>query len=144
MRSTDVLRHITSEHFAPIVVLELWLQPRVLEVASVHQRRKRNCPSLFLCPPCGHCLALDFRHLPCWQLFELVPLFVNCGLCTRYFQRLVHKNRTVHKIAMTKRIEPLFSNVIFMISLPNLFNVLSGGFAGFNDACVSCFPCVEV
>ena len=40
---------------------------------------------------CSLCLlndlfvALDYRHLPCWQNFELVPLFVYCGFDIRGF-----------------------------------------------------------
>ena len=34
--------------------------------------------------------ALDFTQIPCWTFLELVPFFIHCGLCVRYFQCLWH------------------------------------------------------
>ena len=111
-------------------------------MAVVHWPSKMNCPHLCLCLFSDIFLALDFGHFPCWRILELVPLFVNCGFGIQDCRCLEHKNRLLHKIVVTQRIKPLVSNVIFMIPLLSLFSALSGGFVGFNDACVSCFPLV--
>ena len=52
-----------------------------------------------------------------------LPFFVNCGL--RIQDCLEQKNRFVHNITMSRRIVPLFNNVIFMISVVGLLHSLS-------------------
>ena len=55
---------------------------------------------------------------------------------------LEYWNRLVHKIVVTQRITSLVGNVICTILWLSLSSALSGGFVGFNEACVSCFPLV--
>ena len=118
--------------------LELLLQLRVLEAAQVHQCSKVNSPLLFCCLFDDIFLALDVRYLPCRQLFELFPLLINCGFRTCDFHFLPYGYNFVHKIMITQRLEPLLSNVIFMIFSLSLFSALSRGVVGFYDTCVSC------
>ena len=51
--------------------------------------------------------AISFVHLPCRQLFELLPFLVHCCFCIRNFHRLGHGNELVHKMRKTQRVEPL-------------------------------------
>ena len=75
------------------------------------------------------------------NLFALFfSVFVNRGLRNQSCHCLECRNKFVHKIVITLRIELLLSKVIFMTSLLSLFDALSGAFVGFNDACVSCVP----
>ena len=64
-----------------------------------------NCFPLFLCLFDALFVALDLRLSPCWQGFELVPTLFQLRLLRPGFSLLGAYN------------EPLFSNVIFMISV---------------------------
>ena len=88
---------------------------------------------------CASCVLL---FVTCYtgnfsSLFHFLSNAFFC--CIPNFLCLVYRNRLVHKIAMTQRIELLLCNVNFMIFLLNLFNTLSRGFESFHDTWVSFF-----
>ena len=116
-------------------------------MTDVHQCSKVDFPFLFfLClqKPCfslfsNTAFCFFFGQLPSWQPFEILTHFVHCCCRIRNVHRLRHKNKFVHKIVMTQRIEPLSCNVVFMIFRWNPFQTLSRGLMSFYDACVLCF-----
>ena len=83
-------------------------------------------------------VALYIGHLPRWQLFELVPFFVHCCFRIRNFYRLRHRNKLVHLIAVTQRIEPFLRDEICMIFRWTRFQTLSSGFMSCYEACMLC------
>ena len=93
----------------------------------------------FLCFLDNLLFALYFGHLPCWQLFELLPFLVLCCFCIRNFHCSEHRNKLVHQIVVTYGIEHSFRDVIIMISWYSGFHTLSKGFVSFHDACMLWF-----
>ena len=91
-----------------------------------------NSPPFFLYLFDDLSFAIYFGHLPCWQLFELLPFFVHCGFRIRNFHRLVHENELEHKIAVTQRVEPPSPQC----DLCDPFQTLSRGLVSFYDACM--------
>ena len=71
-------------------------------------------------------MLATFRACPIRQL-AAIATGTNC---------LEFRNRFVHKIVMSQRIDRLLSDVIFTISLLSLFDALSEGVVGFNDTCL--------
>ena len=63
-----------------------------------------NCLSFFLCTFDHLSDELAIRLSLCWQGYELVSLFVNCGFRVQDFHGSVHRNRLVHKVFMTQRL----------------------------------------
>ena len=98
----------------------------------------QNGTVLFLSLCCQNDLlvALLLVQLPCWQLFELLPFLVHCGFRVRNFHCPEHRNKLVHQIVVTSRIEPLLRDAIFTTSWQSRFHTLSHGFLSFHDACM--------
>ena len=67
---------------------------------------------------------LTFVTCPAGNFFELSHSLSSAAFASGI---LIAWNRRVHKIAMTQRIDPTFSNKIFMVSGLSLSNALSRG-----------------
>ena len=70
--------------------------------------------------------------------------FDNSGFCLWNVFFLGQKTGFMHKRVMTQRLEPSFSNAIFIISVSILFDVPPCRFVSFNNACtklLSLFQC---
>ena len=121
------MNHLLQCHLGvqlDLYISELLVQLRLLKMTHVHYRRKMYCYLFFLCLLDDlFCCCLrkmycffsdsplfcsDSGHLPRWQLFELLPLFIHGGFDIWNFQCMRHGDKLVHKIAMTQCIKPPF------------------------------------
>ena len=84
-----------------------------------------NCTAFILCLDDHLLFALNLRFSPCWNILQLIPLFVNSGHRIQYLHCLGHKENFEHEDKMTHRIEPSDGNVTFMIFVLSLWYALS-------------------
>ena len=80
--------------------------------------------------------ALHLVQWPRWQLLELLPFLVHCRFRIRNFHRLRQRDKLVHQVIATYRIEPFFRDLIIMISWLSGFQPISRGFMSFRGACI--------
>ena len=137
IRSRIIFHNVSSWYDADIVLLENFgTNSEFKWHRSMSVAKCTVLPSF--CASSMTSFAFDFRLSPFWQVLQIFPLFVDCGVSVWNLHCMEYGNRCLHKIVLTQRIEPRLSNVILMIFVLSLFSALSDGFVGFNSACVYC------
>ena len=92
----------------------------------VHQRSKMDCSLLLVCFQNNLFFAHYSGQVQSWQLFELVPLLVQCSICILNVQCLEHRNKFTHKCFVTHFLHPFSPQWnlrdLSVESLPNAFS----------------------
>ena len=94
--SRVVFHNVSSKHNSSFVLLELWLQLRILWMTQVQQWSKVNFSVVFLCLFYDLLLAFHFFYIPCWNCLKLFPFLLHCCLCIWNLHRLRHRNKFIH------------------------------------------------